>query len=170
MEKRETWKKKKIMYDILTNAIVEIKKQDALETAKKLLEEGDDGLKILDACSRAMEIVGKRFEEGEYFLPHLLITGNIFQQISEMIKPRLKQTENSKKKGTVLIGTVRGDVHDIGKNIVTFMLEVNGFEVCDIGIDVPPARFVEAIREHKPHIVGLSGLLRVNRNKKMEIK
>jgi 5-methyltetrahydrofolate--homocysteine methyltransferase len=103
--------------------------------------------------------VGKRFEAGEYFLPELLMAGEMMNQISEMVKPKLKGDVASKKQGKVLMGTVEGDTHDIGKNIVSFLLDVNGFEVRDIGIDAPPRKFVEEIKDFKPQVVGLSGLL-----------
>ena len=106
-----------------------------------------------------MEIIGKRFEQGEYFLPHLMMAGEMVKQISETIKPLIKEEKAEAGRGRVLMGTVEGDIHDIGKNIVIFLLEANGFEVRDIGIDQPPEKFVEAIREFQPQVVGMSGLL-----------
>jgi 5-methyltetrahydrofolate--homocysteine methyltransferase len=106
-----------------------------------------------------MQIVGKRFELGEYFLSELMMSGAILKQVSEMVKPMLKGEVRTKKRGKVLIGTVKGDIHDIGKDIVVFLLDVNGFEVRDLGIDVPPERFVEQIGDFQPQVVGLSGLL-----------
>jgi 5-methyltetrahydrofolate--homocysteine methyltransferase len=107
-----------------------------------------------------MTEVGKRYEAGEYFVPELILAGEMLRQISEMVKPKLAQTTGAaKKRGKVVIGTVQGDIHDIGKNIVTFMLDVNGFEVKDLGVDVPAQRFVEAVNEFQPQVVGLSGFL-----------
>ena len=109
-----------------------------------------------------METVGKRFETNEYFLPQLMLAGEMVRQISEMVKPEMKGevgSARSERVGKVLMGTVKGDIHDIGKNIVCFMLEVNGFEVRDIGIDVPPGKFVEAIKHFEPQVVGMSCLL-----------
>jgi 5-methyltetrahydrofolate--homocysteine methyltransferase len=123
------------------------------------MADGENPVEILNDCTRAMETVGKRFEAGEYFLPELMMAGEMMNQISEMVKPKLKGQVTSKKRGKVLIGTVEGDVHDIGKGIVSFLLGVNGFEVCDIGVDVPPGKFVEKIKNFKPQVVGLSGLL-----------
>jgi methanogenic corrinoid protein MtbC1 len=136
-----------------------MREQEALAIARALLDGDEDPLKILDECSKAMEIVGKRFEEGTYFLPELMLAGDMLKQISEMVKPRLHGEVSSGKRGKVLMGTVEGDIHDIGKDIVTFLLEVNGFEVRDIGIDVPPGTFVEEIKAFQPHVVGMSGLL-----------
>jgi methylmalonyl-CoA mutase cobalamin-binding domain/chain len=147
------------MTEALIRALVEMDEVGALKEAKVLIDGGCDPLKILEACSTAMENVGKRFESGEYFLPHLMMAGEMLKQISDTVKPLIKEENTAAEKGRVLIGTVKGDVHDIGKNIVTFLLEVNGFEVRDIGVDQSPASFVEAVREFKPAVVGMSGLL-----------
>lgn len=147
------------MTDALIHALVEMQEAEALQIAKKLLDEGTDPMTILNACSTAMESVGKRFENGEYFLPNLMMAGEMLKQISEMVKPLIKEENSKAGRGRVLIGTVKGDIHDIGKNIVTFLLETNGFAVRDIGIDQPPQEFVEAIGDFQPQVVGLSGLL-----------
>ena len=147
------------MFDKLVEVISNMREQEALEITRELLDGGKNPIEILDASSNAMEIVGKRFEAGEYFLPELMMAGEMLKQISEIVKPKIKGNENSNKRGRVLIGTVRGDIHDIGKDIVTFLLEVNGFEVRDIGIDVPPEKFVEEIKDFRPQVVGMSGLL-----------
>jgi methylmalonyl-CoA mutase cobalamin-binding domain/chain len=106
-----------------------------------------------------MEGVGERFEKGDYFLPHLMMAGEMLKQISSLLKPLIRQHKTEDKGGKVLIGTVEGDIHDIGKNIVVFLLEANGFEVLDIGINQKPGKFVEAIRAFQPKVVGMSGLL-----------
>jgi len=147
------------MTDALIHAMVEMQEAEALHMAKQMLDEGTDPMTILRACSTAMETVGKRFENGEYFLPHLMMAGEMLKQISEMIKPLIQEDESKASHGRVLLGTVKGDIHDIGKNIVTFLLESNGFEVRDIGIDQPPEKFVRAIEDFQPGVVGLSGLL-----------
>ena len=146
----------------LIEAMVEMKEPEALEIAEKLIAGGEDPLKILRSCSEAMETVGKRFETGEYFLPQLILAGEMLKQISDMLKPELKDktaSTTSEPLGKVLMGTVKGDIHDIGKDIVTFMLEVNGFHVLDLGIDVPPTQFVDAIKDFQPQVVGMSCLL-----------
>ncbi|MGD8226355.1 MAG: cobalamin-dependent protein [Desulfobacteraceae bacterium] len=150
------------MLDKLIESMVEMKEQETLEIAKDLISSAEDPLKILNACSEAMETVGKRFETGEYFLPQLILAGEMLRQISEMLKPKLKDkttSATSESLGKVLIGTVKGDIHDIGKDIVTFMLQVNGFNVLDLGIDVPPSKFVDAIKDFQPQVVGMSCLL-----------
>ena len=150
------------MSEKLIEAMVEMKEQEALEIARDLISSSEDPLKILNACSEAMETVGQRFETGEYFLPQLILAGEMLRQISEMMKPVLKDktaSVTSQSLGKVLIGTVKGDIHDIGKDIVTFMLQVNGFDVLDLGIDVPPSKFVDAIKDFQPLVVGMSCLL-----------
>jgi 5-methyltetrahydrofolate--homocysteine methyltransferase len=145
--------------EVLITSLVEMREKETLQKAKELLDSGTNPMKILEACSKAMEVVGQRFEKGEYFLPHLMMAGEIVRQLSEMIKPLIKEEKTPLGKGKVLMGTVKGDIHDIGKNIVTFLLEANRFEVRDIGIDQPPVNFVVAIQEFQPQVVGMSGLL-----------
>lgn len=147
------------MFEKLTETIINIQEDEALAAVQALLDDGADGIAILDNCTVAIEEVGKRFEAGSYFLPELLMSGEILKRISDLVKPYIKQELNAPKKGKVLIGTVQGDIHDIGKNIVSFLLEINGFEVRDIGIDIPADKFVEEIRKFQPQVVGLSGLL-----------
>ncbi len=147
------------MSEKLVDAIVNMKEEEAISVTNELIEGGEDPVKILDACREAVGVVGKRFEEGTYFLPELIMAGEMLSNISKIVKPKLQGTQDSKKEGKVLIGTVEGDIHDIGKDIVTFMLDVNGFDVLDLGIDIPPAKFVEAIKDFQPEVVGLSGFL-----------
>ena len=135
---------------------------NAFELAKRmLLEEKVDPLRVLELCRSAMDIVGQRFESGDYFLPELVLAGEMLDNIGAIAKPLIKTApgEESKKLGKVLIGTVHGDLHDIGKNIVSFMLDINGFEVKDIGIDVPVQKFIDEIQAFQPDVVGLSGFL-----------
>jgi 5-methyltetrahydrofolate--homocysteine methyltransferase len=145
----------------LIELIAEMEEDDALVLAKEMLDGGVDPLLVLEICREAMDIVGKRFEEGEYFLPELIMAGEVLDQIGALTKPLIQQSPDSpsRKLGRVLIGTVHGDLHDIGKNIVTFMLDINGFEVKDIGIDVPVARFIDEIKAFQPNVVCLSGFL-----------
>jgi methanogenic corrinoid protein MtbC1 len=147
------------MPEDLTNALADLKENETLKIVKDRLAAGEQPLKILDDTKRAMEIVGERFAKGEYFIPDLIYSGEILKQVSEIIKPRLTQAMGAKKLGKVIVGTVAGDIHDIGKDIVVFMLDVNGFEVYDLGVDVPADKFVEKIKESGAPIVGLSGFL-----------
>jgi len=146
----------------LVTWLADMNEDDAFALAKKMLvEEGANPLRVLELCRNAMDIVGKRFEKGEYFLPELVLAGEMLENIGTIAKPLIKQAPGGepKKLAKVLIGTVHGDLHDIGKNIVTFMLDINGFEVKDIGIDVPVQTFVDEINRFKPDLVGLSGFL-----------
>lgn len=146
----------------LVDWLADMNEDEALPLAKKmLLEDGVDPMHVLDLCRSAMDIVGKRFEEGEYFLPELVLAGEMLDQIGAIAKPLIKQGEGgeAKKLGKVLIGTVHGDLHDIGKNIVSFMLDINGFDVKDIGVDVPVKTFIAEINAYQPDVVGLSGFL-----------
>jgi methanogenic corrinoid protein MtbC1 len=146
----------------LVEWLADMNEDDALPLAKRmLLEDAKDPMRVLDLCRSAMDIVGKRFEEGEYFLPELVLAGEMLDTIGAIAKPLIKQQGGgaAQTHGKVLIGTVHGDLHDIGKNIVTFMLDINGFEVKDIGIDVPVAKFIDEIKAFQPDVVGLSGFL-----------
>ncbi len=146
----------------LVEAMANMKEKEALQIVDDLLAKGEDPNKILDLSSEAMQVVGQRYQEGTYFLPELIMSGEMLRKIGEILKPLLAaQSGVTKKLGTVVLGTVRGDIHDIGKDIVGFMLEVNGFEVYDLGIDQPEDAFVKAVADHKPQVLALSGFLSV---------
>jgi methanogenic corrinoid protein MtbC1 len=143
----------------LINLIVDLFEKEAIELVQKKVDAGEDPLKILDQVRVAMAKVGEKFENNEYFLPDLIMSGEILRQITEILEPMLKTSPKSESLGKVVLGTVFGDLHDIGKDIVKFMLETNGFEVYDLGVDVPKQKFVEKIKELNPKIVALSGFL-----------
>ena len=143
----------------LVNAIADMREEEALKLAKEMVEGGSEPMAILGAAREAMDIIGQRHQEGTYFLPELILAGEMLTQITDMIKPELAKLPEIERRGKVLIGTVEGDIHDIGKNIVTFMLDVNGFDVLDLGVDVSAQKFVEAIQDFEPQVVGLSGFL-----------
>lgn len=147
------------MSEALVTAIVEMDEDQAVALTKQLLAQGTDPLSVLEDCRVAMGEVGHRFETGEYFISELILAGEILKQVSAEVKPMIKAEPNGSTKTKVLIGTVKGDIHDIAKDIVVFMLDVNGFEVKDLGIDVPVASFVDAIIQWQPKIVALSGFL-----------
>ena len=148
------------MKDQLVQAIADMEEDQAMELTESMLAAGVDPQDILDACREAMTIVGQRYEAGEYFLPELVIAGDMLTAICDKVKPLMQsQAAGSNTLGTVVIGTVEGDIHDIGKDIVGFMLDVNGFEVVDLGVDVPAEVFVGKIREVSPQVVALSGFL-----------
>ncbi|MBN2335418.1 corrinoid protein [Candidatus Bathyarchaeota archaeon] len=146
--------------DNIVDAIVNLDEPTALRLADELIKRGAAPIDILEKCRKGMSIVGERFESGEFFLSEMIMAAEIFNQVMDRIRPELMKTV-TESKGKIVIGTVEGDVHDIGKNIVVALLEAEGYTVIDLGVDVPPARFVEAIKEHEPDIVGMSSLLTV---------
>ncbi len=143
----------------LIDAITDMREEDALKITDELISKQTDPLKILDDCRKAMEIIGTRFETGDCFVPELMLAGEILKEITEKIKPLMTEAAEAKKLGSIVLGTVEGDIHDIAKDIVAFMLDINGFAVTDLGVDVPPAKFVKAVQETGASIVGLSGFL-----------
>jgi len=144
----------------IVDAIIELDETEALRLAENMMKSGIDPVQILEKCREGMSIVGEKFESGDFFLSEMIMAAEIFNQIMGQIKPQLKKNISTSK-GKIVIGTVEGDVHDIGKNIVIALLEAEGFDVVDLGVDVPAAKFVEAIKEHEPDIVGMSSLLTV---------
>jgi 5-methyltetrahydrofolate--homocysteine methyltransferase len=143
----------------LTKAIADLEEKEALRLAKDWLDKGKDPAAILEESRKGMETVGKRFADGSYFLPELIYSGEILKGVSEIVKPKLKKEIKTERKGKVIVGTVAGDIHDIGKDIVVFMLDVNGYEVYDLGVDVPAQKFVDKIKETNAPVVALSGFL-----------
>jgi len=149
------------MAEDLVGKLVELKEEEALQIVRKRLDEGGDPMKILDDAREALVIVGQRYSDGEYFIPDMLYAGEIVETLTQMVKPKLAEATGgeAERLGKVIIGTVAGDIHDIGKNIVVFMLDINGFEVIDLGVDVPTQAFVDKISETGAQVVGLSGFL-----------
>jgi methanogenic corrinoid protein MtbC1 len=141
------------------NLLADLKEDEILKLTKSRLDANEDPLKILEDSRKGMEVVGKRFADGEYFLPELVFSGELLKQITEMVKPHLKSDAKTKRLGKVVIGSVAGDIHDIGLNIVDFMLDVNGFEVTNLGVDVSVEKFVKAVQDTQAPILGLSGFL-----------
>jgi len=140
--------------------IVELNEANVLELLKKRLQNNDDPLNVMEDVKKSMKIIGDKFSNKEYFLPELIMSGEILRQIFEELGPRLKEAQSSEiKKGKVLLGTVAGDIHDIGKDVVKFMLDVNGFDVLDLGVDVSAEKFLESLKEYKPKVLALSGFL-----------
>ncbi len=148
------------MHQELIDAITGMDEESAARLTDHLLDAGVAPADILDDCKAAMDIVGKRFETGEVFIPELIFAGDILGQIAGRVKPRMAAAGQQQQRiGKVVIGTVQGDIHDIAKDIVAFMLDINGFEVTDLGVDVAPETFVETARAQGARIVGLSGFL-----------
>jgi methanogenic corrinoid protein MtbC1 len=148
-----------IMSEDLVKLLSDLKEPEALAFVEKALVEGVDPMVLLGEAKEAMNIVGQKFASDEYFIPDLVFSGVILKGIITMLEPHLKKDKEEEHLGKVIIGTVAGDIHDIGKDLVVFMLDVNGFEVFDLGIDVPVQKFVDTIKETGATVVGLSGFL-----------
>ena len=145
----------------LSELLADLKEDEALSFVDQELAAGGDALALLADAREGLKVVGKKFAEGLYFIPDLIYSGEILKEIAEKVKPHInaESTEDHKKLGKVIVGTVEGDIHDIGKDMVVFMLETAGFEVFDLGIDVPVQKFVDSINETGAGVVGLSGFL-----------
>jgi methanogenic corrinoid protein MtbC1 len=142
----------------LIDALADLREEETLSVVREMLEDGEDPVKILELSRKGMNVVGDRFERGEYFLSELVVAAAIFKQVTELMRPELEKAA-VEPVGQIVIGTVQGDIHDIGKNIAIALLDAAGFEVHDLGVDVPPEKFVDAIEDLEPEIVGMSGLL-----------
>ncbi len=150
------------MADELVDAMANLERGKVIESVKREVEKGTDPLEIIERLSQGLKIVGDLYDKKEYFLAELITAGDIFQNAFQELKPALeKKGVKTRVKGKIVIGTVRGDLHDIGKNIVITMLVSSGFYVEDLGVDVPPQRFVEAVRQTDADILAMSALLTV---------
>ena len=133
------------MAEDLVTALADLKEQAVLEIVRQRLGSGEGSFGIFKDAASAMEIVGKRFAVGDYFIPDLVYSGEIMRQITTLVKPSLIETDEDREYlGTFLIGTVAGDIHDLGKNIVRMMFESAAFRVVDIGVNVTSRQFIEA--------------------------
>lgn len=146
----------------LINAVIDLDENKSYELVKKMVDDGADPNKIIEILKKGVEEIGERFSRKEYFLTELVMAGEIFQQSAKILEPVLKSMgKESKSTGTVVIGTVKGDVHDIGKNIFVTLLQVSGYDVYDLGVDIEPLKFLEKVKEKNATIVAYSGLLTV---------
>ena len=149
------------MSDQLKQALSDLDEETALKLVQERLDAGDDPLSIIAACREGMADVGKRYEANEYYVSELIMAGEVFKQAMAKISTKF-QTDSGPKRGSVVIGTVKGDIHEIGKDIVVSLLQAGNYNVIDLGVDTPPEKFVEAVKESGATIVGLSGLLTVS--------
>lgn len=147
------------MLQELAMAVVELRRDEALDLVKRRTESGEDPLGILAECQEGMAIVGDRFQKGEYFLAELILSGEIFKEAMACLDPYLAKSRPPKPVGKVVLATMQGDIHDLGKNILGVLLKAQGFEVHDLGVDVAPAKIVDAVREVQPDFVGFSALI-----------
>jgi methanogenic corrinoid protein MtbC1 len=149
------------MSDQLVQALSDLEEELMLKLVKERLDAEEDPLDIIAACREGMADVGKRYESQEYYVSDLIMAGEMFKQAMAIIGEKF-QTEDGPTRGTVVVGTVAGDIHDIGKDIVVNLLEAGNYNVVDLGVDIPPEKFVEAAKESDAGVVGLSGLLTIS--------
>lgn len=143
----------------LIHLLSELKEAETLAEVQRLLARGGDPLAIVESCQEGMRHVGEFYEKGRYFISGLIMAGEILRQVVEMLLPVIRARIHSASSGRIIIGTVAGDIHDIGKGLVTMLLECYGFEVLDLGVDVPPHEFVSRSLDFNPDIVAMSALL-----------
>lgn len=131
-----------------------------LELTQELLAEGGvTPLSILNTCQQALKVVGERYERQEYYISGLIMAGEIFKEVIDLVQPQYEPTLSGQSSGTVVLGTVAGDIHDIGKNLFGTSLRSSGFTVIDLGVDVAPETFLEEVKQSRPDVVCLSGLI-----------
>jgi 5-methyltetrahydrofolate--homocysteine methyltransferase len=144
----------------ISELMAEMKEKETLQEIKSELEAGKKPLDIIEELREGVTIIGDKFERSEVFLTELIMGGEIFKEAMKILKPEISKSDTKVEKlGIAVIGTVQGDLHDIGKNIFVSLMDASGFEVYDLGIDVPPEKFVEAIKNYNANIVGMSALL-----------
>lgn len=149
------------MDEQLKQAISNLDEESAQKLVQERLDADDDPLEIIAACREGMADVGKRYEAQEYYVSDLIMAGEMFKQAMAKIGEKF-QTDGTQKRGAVVVGTVKGDIHDIGKDIVVSLLQAADYDVIDLGVDVPPEKFVESVKESGAGVVGLSGLLTIS--------
>jgi len=141
-------------------AFLSMKRFEAIEVVKEAIKSGEDPFAILTACREGMEEVGKRFETGEFFLSELIYSAEVFKQVSDILEPRLLEgLAEADSKGVVVFGTPLGDIHDLGKNLIITVMRSQGFTVHDLGVDVPPQRFIDEIQRTDATILAMSALI-----------
>jgi methanogenic corrinoid protein MtbC1 len=145
--------------ETLMEQMANLQIRKVLQLVNERLDAGEDPLEIVEVCQEGVRRVGDLYERGEYFLAGLIMAGEILRQVLDRVLPLLPSTGRGSSSGLVLLGTVRGDIHDIGKNLAQALFRCHGFEVLDLGIDVPPSEFVRQVRETRPDIVGISAFL-----------
>jgi methanogenic corrinoid protein MtbC1 len=147
------------MSEDLGMAIVELNRDEALDMVKRRCKKGENPLHLLDECRRGMIIVGERYQKGEYFLSELMMSAELFKGVVEILDPYLANSRPSKPRGKVLVATLRGDIHYLGKDLFAALCKAQGFEVYNLGVDVAPQLVVDKVKEVKPDFVGFSALI-----------
>jgi len=144
---------------LLVRLVADLKEKEALSLVEARIQNGKDPLTIVENCQEGLRQVGERYEQGIYYLSGLIMAGEIFREAMEILRPIIELHFTGNESGTILLGTVRGDIHDIGKNSLSMLLSSYGFTVHDMGVDVAPVDFLLEAIQVKPDIIGLSGLL-----------
>jgi methanogenic corrinoid protein MtbC1 len=143
----------------LSALMAELQEEAALDLVRQHIADGVDPLVIIDLCHKGMILVGERYEQGYYFIEGLIMAGEIMRQVGQMVLPLLESKVTNSDSGSIVLGTVEGDIHFLGKDIFKVLVRGYGFTVHDLGVDVPASKFLAAIHEFKPNIVGLSCLI-----------
>lgn len=143
----------------LATALADLREDEVLTTVRRRMAAGDDPLQIIEDCQAGMREVGARYARREYYLSGLIMAGDILREVMELVMPTVEAHFSGQSAGRVLLGTVQGDIHDLGKNLLMMLLRCYGFEVIDLGVDVAPARFAAEARAFRPDVIGLSGLI-----------
>jgi methylmalonyl-CoA mutase cobalamin-binding domain/chain len=149
------------LFDGMKTALVEFEVDSLKEMVREALDKGVRADKIVNVLSEGMDVVGEKYQAGEYFVTSLIIAGETMKEALEVLEPHLSG-QGGAKRGKIVIATVAGDIHDIGKNIFTTLMDTAGFDVIDLGVDVSAEAIVGAVKEHNPDILGLSALLTTN--------
>lgn len=147
------------MSEELAAALVELRRDEVLKTVKDRTDRGDDPLKILEECRRGMTIVGDRFQSGEFYLAEMMLAAEIFKGVVSILDPHMEKVRPPRPLGKVVLATMKGDIHDLGKDILATLLRAQGFEVHDLGVDVLPSVVLDKVKEVQPEFVGFSALI-----------
>jgi methanogenic corrinoid protein MtbC1 len=139
--------------------VADLNENEVLALVEQWVAQGHDPLAIIEDCQEGLRQVGERYERQEYYLSGLIMGGEIFREVMELVQPIIQEQFTGKDSGVILLGTVQGDIHDIGKNNLSMLLTCYGFSVHDLGVDVPPSEFLQQAEQLRPDIIGLSGLL-----------
>jgi methanogenic corrinoid protein MtbC1 len=139
--------------------VADLNENEVLSLVEARVANGHDPLAIIEDCQEGLRQVGERYEQQQYFLSGLIMAGEIFREVMEIVQPSIEEKFTGNESGTILLGTVKGDIHDIGKNNLSMLLTCYGFSVYDLGVDVPPSEFLLQAMQVRPDIIGLSGLL-----------
>ena len=158
------------MTSSLTENLIELEREKVLSEVKERLNQSEDPMKIFEESKQGMEIIGERYQKKEYFLAELMLSGELFKEIMELIEPYLGEIKTEgNNKGKIILATIQGDIHDLGKNILASLLKLEGFEVYDLGVDVNPDIVVEKVKEIQPDFLGFSSLLTITFDPMKEI-